>query len=78
MRGWRLESPDQNEVPSVFNTASGTVVADVQELSPTVWVLHWVAPRSYLGNRVSYTETTGKYPHIHVMCNVQLILSYIL
>ncbi|XP_055007957.1 laminin subunit alpha-3 [Boleophthalmus pectinirostris] len=53
MRGWRLESPDQKEVPSVLNSASGTVVADVQELSPTVWVLHWVAPRSYLGNRVS-------------------------
>ncbi|KAK7945606.1 hypothetical protein WMY93_001334 [Mugilogobius chulae] len=53
MHGWRLESPDQKEVPSVFNSASGTVVADVQELSPTVWVLHWVAPRSYLGNRIS-------------------------
>ncbi|XP_055084301.1 laminin subunit alpha-3-like isoform X1 [Periophthalmus magnuspinnatus] len=53
MRGWRLESPDQKEVPSVLNSASGTVVADVQELSPTVWVLYWAAPRSYLGNRVS-------------------------
>ncbi|XP_072297637.1 laminin subunit alpha-3-like [Eucyclogobius newberryi] len=53
IRGWRLESPDQKEVPSVLNSASGTVVADVQELSPTVWVLHWVAPRSYLGNKVS-------------------------
>uniref|UniRef100_A0AAV2JTK7 Laminin subunit alpha-3-like n=1 Tax=Knipowitschia caucasica TaxID=637954 RepID=A0AAV2JTK7_KNICA len=53
MRGWRLENPDQKDIPSVLNSASGTVVADVQELSPTVRVLHWVAPRSYLGNRVS-------------------------
>uniref|UniRef100_A0A671YSI5 Laminin subunit alpha 3 n=1 Tax=Sparus aurata TaxID=8175 RepID=A0A671YSI5_SPAAU len=30
-----------------------TVVADIQELSPTVQTLHWVAPSSYLGDRVS-------------------------
>lgn len=53
MNGWRLESPDQEEVVSVLNTASNTVVADVQELSPTVQTLHWVAPLSYVGNRVS-------------------------
>ncbi|XP_044224545.1 laminin subunit alpha-3-like isoform X2 [Thunnus albacares] len=53
MRGWRLESPDQGEVPSVLNSASNTVVADVQELPPTVRDLHWVAPPSYLGDRVS-------------------------
>ena len=54
MRGWRLERPDQGEVPSVLNTASNTVVADVQELPPTVQTLHWVAPQSYLGDRVSH------------------------
>lgn len=52
MNGWRLESPDQEEVVSVLNTASNTVVADIQELSPTVQTLHWVAPSSYVGNRV--------------------------
>uniref|UniRef100_A0A3Q3M3K7 Laminin subunit alpha 3 n=1 Tax=Mastacembelus armatus TaxID=205130 RepID=A0A3Q3M3K7_9TELE len=52
MWAWRLESPDQ-EVPSVLNTASNTMVADIQELPPTVQILHWVAPPSYLGNRVS-------------------------
>lgn len=52
MNGWRLESPDQEDVVSVLNTASNTVVADIQELSPTVQTLHWVAPPSYLGNRV--------------------------
>ncbi|XP_062260014.1 laminin subunit alpha-3-like [Platichthys flesus] len=53
MRGWHLERPDQGEVPSVLNTASNTVVADVQELPPTVQTLHWVAPQSYLGDRVT-------------------------
>ncbi|XP_045908367.1 laminin subunit alpha-3-like isoform X2 [Micropterus dolomieu] len=53
MRVWRLESPDQEHVPSVLNTASNTVVADIQELPPTVQTLHWVAPWSYLGDRVS-------------------------
>ncbi|XP_059201052.1 laminin subunit alpha-3-like [Centropristis striata] len=53
MRTWRLESPDKEEVTSVLNTASNTVVADIQELSPTVQTLHWVAPSAYLGDRVS-------------------------
>ncbi|XP_055359510.1 laminin subunit alpha-3-like isoform X2 [Betta splendens] len=53
MRGWRLGSSDQEEVQSVLNTASNTVVADVQELPRSVQTLHWVAPASYLGNRVS-------------------------
>ncbi|KAG8014177.1 Laminin subunit alpha-3 [Nibea albiflora] len=51
MQAWRLESPDQEEVNSVLNTASNTVVADIQELPPTIQTLHWVAPSSYLGNR---------------------------
>ncbi|XP_070700517.1 laminin subunit alpha-3-like [Pempheris klunzingeri] len=53
MQAWRLESPDQKEIPSVLNTASNTVVADIQELPSTVQTLHWVAPSSYLGNRIS-------------------------
>ncbi|XP_006786518.1 laminin subunit alpha-3-like isoform X2 [Neolamprologus brichardi] len=53
MQGWRLESTDREEVTSVLNKASNTVVADIQELSPAVQTLHWVAPPSYLGNRVS-------------------------
>ncbi|XP_029930598.1 laminin subunit alpha-3-like isoform X2 [Myripristis murdjan] len=52
MHGWRLEKLDQEEIPSVLNTASNTVVADIQELPPTVQVLHWVAPSTYLGDRV--------------------------
>ncbi|XP_034469915.1 laminin subunit alpha-3-like, partial [Hippoglossus hippoglossus] len=53
MQGWRLVRPDQGEVPSVLNTASNEVVADVQELPSTVQTLHWVAPQSYLGDRVT-------------------------
>ncbi|XP_029970340.1 laminin subunit alpha-3-like isoform X2 [Salarias fasciatus] len=53
MRGWRLESSENEDVPSVLNAASNTVVADVQELPSVVQALHWVAPQSYLGNRVS-------------------------
>ncbi|KAF3699380.1 Laminin subunit alpha-3 [Channa argus] len=51
MRGWRLGSSDQEEFPSVLNTASNTVVADIQELPHAVHTLHWVAPPSYLGDR---------------------------
>ncbi|XP_027877262.1 laminin subunit alpha-3 isoform X1 [Xiphophorus couchianus] len=53
MLGWRLESPDREEVPSVLNAVSNTAVADIQELPATVQTLHWVAPQSYLGDRVS-------------------------
>ncbi|KAM4604969.1 laminin subunit alpha-3-like isoform 2-T2 [Polymixia lowei] len=53
MRGWRLEKPDQEEFPSTLNTLSNTMVADVQELNAAVSVLHWVAPPSYLGDRVA-------------------------
>ncbi|KAG9356119.1 hypothetical protein JZ751_000963 [Albula glossodonta] len=49
----RGKKMDQEEVPSVFNPASNTAVADVQELPATVQNLHWVAPPSYLGDRVS-------------------------
>ncbi|XP_046883214.1 laminin subunit alpha-3-like isoform X2 [Hypomesus transpacificus] len=52
MQGWRLERGDQEEVSSVLNPSSNTLVADIQELPTAVQVLHWVAPRSYLGDRV--------------------------
>jgi len=53
MRGWRLEKPDQDEVASALDAASNTVEADIQGLTPAAQVLHWVAPPSYLGDRVS-------------------------
>ncbi|XP_062386045.1 laminin subunit alpha-3-like isoform X2 [Sardina pilchardus] len=53
MHNWRLEKADLEEVPSVLNPMSNTVVADVQEVPRSVQSLHWVAPPSYLGDRVS-------------------------
>ncbi|XP_053485634.1 laminin subunit alpha-3 isoform X1 [Ictalurus furcatus] len=53
MRSWRLVTADQDEVGSVLNPLSNTVVADVQELPASVLQLHWVLPQSYLGDRVS-------------------------
>ncbi|KAL2097309.1 hypothetical protein ACEWY4_006516 [Coilia grayii] len=53
MHNWRLEKADLEEIPSVLNPVSNTVVADVQELPRSVQSLHWVAPPSYLGDRVS-------------------------
>ncbi|XP_053349425.1 laminin subunit alpha-3 isoform X3 [Clarias gariepinus] len=53
MRLWRLVTADHDEVPSVLNSLSNTVVADVQELPASVLQLHWVLPQSYLGDRVS-------------------------
>ncbi|XP_041914213.1 laminin subunit alpha-3-like isoform X1 [Alosa sapidissima] len=53
MHNWRLEKADLEEVPSVLNPISNMVVADVQEVPRSVQSLHWVAPPSYLGDRVS-------------------------
>ncbi|XP_066575649.1 laminin subunit alpha-3 isoform X1 [Amia ocellicauda] len=53
MKAWRLEMLDQVNVPTVFNPASNTVVADVQEIPASVHDLYWAAPAAYLGDRVS-------------------------
>ncbi|KAG8442191.1 hypothetical protein GDO86_011115 [Hymenochirus boettgeri] len=53
MRSWRLETPDQAGVAVIYNPGSNSVVADVQELPPSVHSLYWVAPESYLGQRIS-------------------------
>ncbi|XP_048364494.1 laminin subunit alpha-3 [Sphaerodactylus townsendi] len=53
MRDWRLEEMDGTDVPIIFNPSSNSVVADVQELPPSVQNLYWVAPPSYLGEKLS-------------------------
>ncbi|XP_074843383.1 laminin subunit alpha-3 [Carettochelys insculpta] len=54
MRNWRMEIPDnQSDVPVTFNPGSNSVVADVQELPTSVHSLYWVAPQSYLGEKLS-------------------------
>ncbi|XP_015426035.1 PREDICTED: laminin subunit alpha-3-like [Myotis davidii] len=53
MMGWRLETADRAQIPVSFNPGSGSVVADLQELPSTVLSATWVAPPSYLGDKVS-------------------------
>ncbi|XP_076991904.1 laminin subunit alpha-3 isoform X2 [Tamandua tetradactyla] len=53
MMGWRLETADGGDIPVSFNPGSNSVVADIQELPATVHSLTWVAPPSYLGDKVS-------------------------
>ncbi|XP_039610679.1 laminin subunit alpha-3-like isoform X3 [Polypterus senegalus] len=53
MNFWRLEKLDKEKIPVVFNPASNTVVADVQELPDSIHDLYWVAPAKYLGDRIS-------------------------
>ncbi|XP_031802383.1 laminin subunit alpha-3 isoform X2 [Sarcophilus harrisii] len=53
MMGWRLETTDQMDIPVTFNPGSNSVVADVQELPSSVHSVFWIAPSSYLGDKVS-------------------------
>ncbi|KAJ7338748.1 hypothetical protein JRQ81_012650, partial [Phrynocephalus forsythii] len=54
MRNWLLEAADSGvNIPTTFNPSSNSVVADVQELPPSVSSLYWVAPSSYLGEKLS-------------------------
>ncbi|XP_052011467.1 laminin subunit alpha-3 isoform X2 [Apodemus sylvaticus] len=53
MMGWRLETADGVDVPVSFNPGSNSMVADLQELPPSVHSASWVAPPSYLGDKVS-------------------------
>ncbi|KAM5304312.1 laminin subunit alpha-3 isoform 1-T1 [Glossophaga mutica] len=53
MMGWRLETADGTDIPVSFNPGSSSVVADLQELPSTVHSATWVAPPSYLGDKVS-------------------------
>ncbi|XP_053322196.1 laminin subunit alpha-3 [Spea bombifrons] len=53
MRFWNLETQDQSQVALTFNPGSNSVVADIQELPPSVHSLYWVAPRPYLREKLS-------------------------
>ncbi|XP_030666503.1 laminin subunit alpha-3 isoform X2 [Nomascus leucogenys] len=53
MLGWRLETADRVDIPVSFNPGSNSMVADLQELPATVRSASWVAPTSYLGDKVS-------------------------
>lgn len=53
MLGWRLETAEGGDVPVSFNPGSNSVVVDLQELPATVRSASWVAPPSYLGDKVT-------------------------
>ena len=53
MMGWRLQTADGVDIPVSFNPGSSSVVADLQELPATVHSASWVAPPSYLGDKVT-------------------------
>ncbi|KAF4024914.1 hypothetical protein G4228_016858 [Cervus hanglu yarkandensis] len=53
MMGWRLQTADGVDIPVSFNPGSSSAVADLQELPATVRSASWVAPPSYLGDKVS-------------------------
>uniref|UniRef100_A0A8C5MWE3 Laminin subunit alpha 3 n=1 Tax=Leptobrachium leishanense TaxID=445787 RepID=A0A8C5MWE3_9ANUR len=53
MRYWNLETPDENQIAVIFNPGSNSVVADIQELPPTVHSLYWTAPSPYLWEKIS-------------------------
>ncbi|XP_055994419.1 laminin subunit alpha-3 [Sorex fumeus] len=53
MMGWHLETVDRGHIPVSFNPGSRSVVADLQELPATEHSAFWVAPPSYLGDKVS-------------------------
>ncbi|XP_075389015.1 laminin subunit alpha-3 [Tenrec ecaudatus] len=53
MMGWCLETADHLAIPTSFNPHSNSVVADIQELPATVRSVFWIAPPSYLGDKVS-------------------------
>ncbi|XP_072901622.1 laminin subunit alpha-3 isoform X2 [Hemitrygon akajei] len=53
MTEWKLISADKWDIPVVYNQRSNTMVADVQELPTMFRDLHWEAPESYLGDKLS-------------------------
>uniref|UniRef100_A0A4W3GYA1 Laminin IV type A domain-containing protein n=1 Tax=Callorhinchus milii TaxID=7868 RepID=A0A4W3GYA1_CALMI len=53
MNDWMLVTGKKQEIPVVYNQWSNTVVADTQELSNIIHDLYWLAPESYLGDKVS-------------------------
>ncbi|XP_048384559.1 laminin subunit alpha-3 [Stegostoma tigrinum] len=53
MKKWNLLTGNKQSIPVVYNQRSNTVVADVQELPDVIRDLYWLAPESYLGDKVS-------------------------
>ncbi|XP_010637029.1 laminin subunit alpha-3 isoform X1 [Fukomys damarensis] len=50
---WLLQTADGVNLPVSYNPRSQSMVADIQELPSTVLNVSWVAPSSYLGDKVT-------------------------
>ncbi|KAM9371956.1 LOW QUALITY PROTEIN: laminin subunit alpha-5 [Phaethornis superciliosus] len=53
MSGWLLLSSDRQEVPATLSLQEQLLHADLKNLPDAYQELYWVAPSSYLGDRVS-------------------------
>uniref|UniRef100_A0A8C0F1H4 Laminin subunit alpha-5 n=1 Tax=Bubo bubo TaxID=30461 RepID=A0A8C0F1H4_BUBBB len=53
MNGWLLLSSDRQEVPTTLSLREQLLRADLKNLPDAYQELYWVAPSSYLGDRVS-------------------------
>ncbi|KAJ8408959.1 hypothetical protein AAFF_G00239800 [Aldrovandia affinis] len=53
MKGWVLLGGERQEVPVTVNLEQGLVEADLHDVPDVSQDLHWHAPRSYLGDKVS-------------------------
>ena len=74
MMGWRLETVDRAHIPVSFNPGSSSVVADLQELPSTVHSASWVAPPSYLGDKVR-TSCCSPEPSLDLLHHCVSIIS---
>lgn len=52
MNGWLLMSSDRQEVPTALSLREQLIRADLRNLLDAYQELYWVAPSSYLGDRV--------------------------
>ncbi|XP_061114000.1 laminin subunit alpha-5 isoform X1 [Conger conger] len=63
MKGWVLLGGDRQEVPVSTDLDQGLVEADLGDVPDVYQDLHWHAPRSYLGDKVS---SYGGYLRYHL------------
>ncbi|KAL4655456.1 laminin subunit alpha-5 isoform X1 [Arapaima gigas] len=68
MRGWTLLSGSRQEVPVSTDVEQAVVEADLRDVPDVYQDLHWYAPRSYLGDKVS---SYGGYLRYRLQSQIQ-------
>lgn len=63
MNGWLLLSSDRQEVPTSLSLQEQLLRADLKNLPDAYQELYWVAPSSYLGDRVRTQQERDQQPH---------------